>query len=51
MIFTAQNVTSGLARTLAFGLLVFSLKNLFFQYNEIISTSELPFHNSLIMKY
>ena len=50
---TAQNVnvTSGRARTLAFGFLVCSLGNLFFQYNEIISTSKLPFHNPLVMKY
>ena len=31
-----------------FGML--SLKP-FFQYNEIISTSKLPFHNPLVMKY
>ena len=27
------------------------LKIFFFQYNEIISTSKLPFHNPLVMKY
>ena len=48
---TAQNVTSGRARTLAFGFLVCSLENLFSQYNEIISTSKFPFHNPLVMKY
>ena len=37
------------ARTLAFGLLVCSLENLYFQYDEIISTSKLPFHNPLVM--
>ena len=31
--------------------LVCSLVNLFFQYNEIISTSKLPFHNPVVMKY
>ena len=36
--FLSHNVTSGRA-TLAFGFLVCSLENLFFQYNEIISTS------------
>ena len=39
------------ARTLAFGFLVCSLENLFIKYNEIISTSKLPFHNPLVMKY
>ena len=48
---TAQNVTSGRARSLAFEILVCSLENLFFQYNEIISTSKLPFYNPLVMKY
>ena len=43
---TAQNVTFGQARTLAFGFLVCCLENLFFQYNEIISKSKLPFHNT-----
>ena len=33
------------------GIMVCSLENLFFQYNEIISTSKLPFHNPLVMKY
>ena len=47
----APNVTSGLAQTLALGFLVCSLENLFFQYNEIIITSKLPFHNPLVMKY
>ena len=28
-----------------------SLENLFFQYNEMISTNKLPFHNPLVMKY
>ena len=28
-----------------------SLENLFFQHNEIISTSKLPFRNPLVMKY
>ena len=42
---------SGRARTLAFGFLVCSLENLFFQYKEIISTSKLPFHNPLVMEY
>ena len=32
-------------------ILVCSLENLFFQYNEIISTSKLLFHNPLVMKY
>ena len=36
---------------LAFGFLMCSLENLIFQDNEIISTSELPFHNPLVMKY
>ena len=44
-------MTSGQARTLAFGFLVCFLENLFLQYNEIISTSKLPFHNLLVMKY
>ena len=44
-------MTAGGARLLAFGFLVCSLENLFFQYNEIISTSKLPFHNPLVMKY
>ena len=48
---TAQNVTSGRALTLAFGFLMCSLENIFFQYNEIISTSKLPFHNPLVVKY
>ena len=48
---TAQNVTSVRALTLAFGFLVCSLENLFIQYNEIISTIKLPFHNPLVMKY
>ena len=30
---------------------VLSLKSFFFQYNEIICTSKLPFHNPLVMKY
>ena len=47
----AQNVMSGRTRTLAFGFLVCSLEILFFQYNEIISTSKLPFHNPSVMKY
>ena len=33
------------------GFSVCSLKNLFFQYNEIISTIKLPFHNPLVKKY
>ena len=44
-------MTSGRARTLAFGFLVCSLENLFFQYKEIISTSKLPFQNPLVMEY
>ena len=51
MIIHSPNVTSERARTFAVGYLVFSLENLFFQYNEIISTSKLPFHNTLVMKY
>ena len=47
---TAQNVTPGRGQTLAFGFLLCSLE-FFFQYNEIISTSKLPFHNPLVMKY
>ena len=42
---------TGRARTLAFGFLVCSLENLFIQLNEIISTSKLPFHNPLVIKY
>ena len=42
-------MTSGRARTLAFEFLVCSLENLYFQYDEIISTSKLPFHNPLVM--
>ena len=42
-------MTSERARTLAFGFLVCSLENLFFQYNEIISTSKLSFHNPLVL--
>ena len=34
-----------------FGFLVCSLEYCFFQYNQIISTSKLPFHNPLLMKY
>ena len=49
MIRTAQNVISGRARTLAFGFLVCSLENLYFQFDEIISKSKLPFHNPLVM--
>ena len=49
MISQSQNVTSGQARTLAFGFLWCSLENLYFQYDEIISTSKLPFHNPLVM--
>ena len=41
---------SGRARTLVFGFLVCSLE-FFSQCNEIISTSKLPFHNPLVMKY
>ena len=37
--------------TLAFGFLVCSLENLFFMYNEIISTSKLPFNKPLVTKY
>ena len=48
---TARNVTSGRAWTWAFGFLVCSLEYRFFQYFEIISTSKLPFHNPLLMKY
>ena len=44
---TAQNATSERARTLAFGFLACSLENLYFQYDEIISTSKLPFHSKL----
>ena len=44
-------MTSGRARTLAFGFSVCPLENLFFKYNEIISTSKLPFHNPLALKY
>ena len=51
MISHSPNVTSGRARTLAFRVLVCSLEILFFHYNEIISTSKLPFYNSLVMKY
>ena len=47
----AQNFTSGRAPILAFGILVFSLENLFSQYNEITSKSKLPFHNPLVMNY
>ena len=43
-------MTSGRAQTLAFGFLVCSLENLFFQYNEIISTSKFSFHNPLVVK-
>ena len=46
---TAQNVTSGRRGTLSFGILVCSLENLYFQYDEIISTSKLPIHNPLVM--
>ena len=48
---TAQNVRSVRARTLAFRFLVCSLENIFFQYNEKISTIKLPFHNPLVVKY
>ena len=48
---TAQKVTSGRAPTLAFGFLMCSLENLFFQYNEIISISKGSFHRRLVMKY
>ena len=51
MISHRQNVTSGQAQRLAFGFLVCSLENLFFQYNEIISTGKLPFLNPLVIKY
>ena len=44
-------MATGQAQTLAFGFLVCSLENLFFQYNEIISISKLPFHNPVVMKY
>ena len=40
---------SGRAGTLAFGFLVCSLKNVYFQYDEIIRTSKLPFHKPLVM--
>ena len=33
------------------GFLVCSLENLSIQYNEIISTYKLHFHNPLVMKY
>ena len=36
------------ARTYAFGFLVCSLENLYFLYDEIISTSKLPFYNPLV---
>ena len=39
------------SRAKAFGVLVCSLENIFFRYKEIISTSKLPFHNPLVMKY
>ena len=42
-------MTSGQAKTLAFGFLVCSLENIYFQYDEIISTSTLPFHYPLVM--
>ena len=42
-------MTSGRAQTLAIGFLVCSLVNLFSSIMKI-STSELPFHNPLVMK-
>ena len=48
---TAQNVMSGRARTFTFGFWCALSKIFFFQYKEIISTSKLPFHNPLVMKY
>ena len=44
-------MTSGRARTLVFGSLVCCLENRYFQYDEIISISKLPFHNPLVMQY
>ena len=38
------------SQNISIGFLVCSLE-IFFQYNEIISTSKLPFHNPLVMKY
>ena len=38
-------------RNISIWILVCSLENVFPQYNEIISTSKLPFHNPLVMKY
>ena len=46
----AQNVAFGLAQTLAFGF-VCSLENLFVQYNEIFSTSKIPFNSILVINY
>ena len=50
MISHRQNVTFGRAQSLAFGFLVCSLEKKI-KYNETISTSKLPFHNPLVMKY
>ena len=44
-------VMSGRVQTLAFGCLLCYPEYLFFQYNEIISTNKLPFHNPLVIKY
>ena len=51
MISHSPNVMSGRARTLVFGFLVCVLLTIFFQYNGIISTSNIYFHNPLVMKY
>ena len=45
----SQNCDVWASRTLAFGFLVCSLENLYFQYDGIISASKLPFHNPLVM--
>ena len=44
-------MTSGQARTLVLRFLACSHENLFFQYNDIISTSKFPFHNPLVIRY
>ena len=51
MISDSPKCTSGRAPTLAFGFLVCSLENLFYKYNEKLSSSKFPFHNALVMKY
>ena len=51
MISHSPNCDDWASPNISIWILVCSLENLFSQYNEIVSTSKLPYHNSLVIKY